>query len=232
MSTTMNETLPVAAPSTTSSAPRPALRTWHLFAAVSLVAVLLAWLNNEVVMTRDVYHTVLGSQMDADRIDAQFDLMRRMSLWGYAAVPLVIWLRVALVALTVQMVGLLFMTEIPFRQVFRAASWAFVGILYGTALRVGWLARLGPEGITEATLTTVPDSLASLLLEPEQVGSLAHVFMSMLNLGELVWAGVLVLCLTRTKRVGTMAAVGLVVGTWMLLALLQGGISAYLTGVA
>jgi hypothetical protein len=227
MHSTSSESL--AAP---AAAPKPALRTWHLFALLSLAGIALAWANNEFVMTREVYHNVMGKQLDRDRIDAHFSLMQQMAAWGYAAVPLVLWVRIALVALTVQMLALLALKEIPFRQLFRAASWAFCGILYGTVVRVLWLVRLGPGEITEQTLAVTPGSVAALLMEPGQAGSLSYTLLSLLNGSELVWAAILAVCLVRGARVGKAGAVGLVACTWLLLALLQGGLAAYLSGVA
>lgn len=211
---------------------QPLLRTWHLFVALALAAVLLAWLNNELVMTREVYHTLLGKQLDRDRIDAHFDLMQQMSTWGYLAIPVVLWLRIALVALTVQMVALLGMVEIPFRTLFRAACFALIGLLYGIALRLIWLARQGPEAITERTLSMAPGSVAALVLDPEAAGSLTYILLSMLNVGELVWAGILVVCIVRTGKTGWTGATVVTVAAWTLLAFLQGGIAAYLAGVS
>lgn len=211
---------------------QPVLRTWHLFLALALAAMLLSWLNNELVMTREVYHTLLGKQLDRDRIDAHFDLMQQMSKWGYLAIPLVLWLRIALVALTVQMVGLLGMVEIPFRSLFRAACWALTGLLYGIALRLIWLTRQGAEAITERTLAMTPGSVAAFVLDADQAGSLTYILLSMLNVGELVWAGILVFCLVRTGRTGWAGATAVTLAAWTLLAFLQGGVAAYLVGVS
>ncbi len=124
------------------------------------------------------------------------------------------------------------MVELPFRQLFRAASWAFVGILYGTAIRVAWLVRLGASEITETTLSTVPDSLAALLLGPEKAASVSYIALSTVNLGEIIWIGVLAYCLVRTGRVGRAAAAGLVLVAWMLLATLQVGVVGYMAWVS
>ncbi|HET6763646.1 MAG TPA: hypothetical protein VFH27_08235 [Longimicrobiaceae bacterium] len=210
---------------------RAPLRTWHLFAAVSLVSMALAWANNHWVMTREVYHRVLGGQLDASRIDAQFDLMRQMSTWGYVAVPLIIALRIGLVAMTSQMVALLGGVEIPLRQTFRAAAWGFVAVLYGSGVRVMWLARQTADGLDAHTLSVTPGSLAAVLLPAEQSASLLYVMLSLVSVWELGWAVALGVSLARTGRIGRGGAAAVTLATWALLTLLQAGISAYLTGV-
>ena len=43
------------------------LRTWQLFGLLVVASAVLAWAENEFVMTPEVYRNILGSQLDALR---------------------------------------------------------------------------------------------------------------------------------------------------------------------
>ncbi len=203
------------------------LRTWQLFGLLVVASAVLAWAENEFVMTPEVYRNILGSQLDAERIDAQIDMMSRFRGWGYLTIPVMLWLRVAFIALLVQMFCLLGTIEIPFGRLFRIAAVAFIADLVGSANRLVWLARQGPSAIDVATLGVMPGSIAALFLEPPQGASGFYTVLSQVNGVELGWVGLMVLGLMGTRRVGTGGAVLVTGGVWALVTFLQFAVAMY-----
>ena len=128
------------------------LGTWQLFGLLVVASAVLAWAENEFVMTPEVYRNILGSQLEAERLDAQIDMMSRFRGWGYLAIPGMLWLRVAFITLLVQMFCLLGTIEIRFGRLFRIAAIAFIADLVGSANRLVWLVRQGPSAIDAASL--------------------------------------------------------------------------------
>ncbi len=204
------------------------LRTWQLFGLLVVASVVLAWAENEFVMTPEVYHNILGSQLEAERIDAQIDMLSRFRGWGYLIIPVMLWLRVAFIALLVQMFCLLGTIEIPFGRLFRIAAVAFIADLVGSANRLVWLARQGPSAIDVATLGVMPGSIAALFLEPPQGASGFYTVLSQVNGFELGWVGLMVLGLMGTRRVGTGGAVLVTGGVWALVTFLQFAVAMYM----
>ncbi len=45
------------------------LRTWQIFGLLVVASAVLSWAENEFVMTPEVYRKILGSQLDAERIE-------------------------------------------------------------------------------------------------------------------------------------------------------------------
>lgn len=225
----VRHTLPAVA-AEAPTAPEPGFRTWHLFAALTVASMLVAWVNTEWVMTREVYHTLLGAQLDAERIDRHFDFIRQTQKWGYLGVPLIVAIRAGLVALLVQTLALLFMVEVPFRKLFRAALIAFPATLLAAAVKAVWLLRLGPGEITEQSLEVVPGSLAAFLPGLE-TGTPVYYALSMLSFWEAIWVGLLAYGLRATGKMKTGAAAGVALTVWLVTAFFMWGLSVYLSRV-
>ena len=211
----------------TGDTTRP-LRTWQLFGLLVVASAVLAWVENEFVMTPEVYRNILGSQLDAERIDAQIDMMSRFRGWGYVTIPVMLWLRLAFIALLVQMFCLLGTIEIQFGRLFRIAAIAGIADLVGSANRLVWLVRQGPSAIDAATLGVMPGSIAGFFLERPQGASGLYTLLSQVNMFELGWAGLMVLGLTGTRRVGTAGAVLVTGGVWALVTFLQFAVALFM----
>lgn len=211
-----------------SSGDMTRLRTWQLFGLLVVASAVLAWAENEFVMTPEVYRNILGSQLDAERIDAQIDMMNRFRGWSYLSIPVMLWLRLAFIALLVQMFCLLGTIEIQFVRLFRIAAIAFVADLVGSANRLVWLARQAPSAIDTATLGVMPGSIAGFFLERPQGASGFYTLLSQVNMFELGWVGLMVLGLTGTRRVGTTGAVLVAGGVWALVTFLQFAVALFM----
>jgi hypothetical protein len=205
--------------------------TWQLFGLLVVASAVLAWAENEFVMTPEVYRNILGSQLGAERIDAQIDMLSRFRGWSYLTIPGMLWLRVAFIALLVQMFCLLGTIEIRFGRLFRIAAIAFISNLVGSANRLVWLVRQEPSAIDAASLGVMPGSIAAFFLETPPGASGFYTVLSQANVFELGWVGLMVLGLTGTRRVGTTGAVLVTGGVWALVTFLQFAIAMYMQHV-
>lgn len=221
----------VSQPSGAKGDTTPRLRTWQLFGVLIVASAMLAWAEDKLVMTPEVYHNIFGSQLEAERIDSQIDTLSRFRGLGYLAIPVMLWVRVAFVALLVQMFCLLGTIEIRFGRLFRIAAVAFVADLVGSANRLVWLVRQDPSAIDAATLGVMPGSLAAFLLEPPHSASGLYTVLSRVSVFELGWIGLMVLGLTGTKRVGAAGAVLVAGGVWGLVTFLQFAVATYMQHV-
>ncbi len=226
----MNDVL-VTAPAAATPA-RPRIRTWHLFAVMVAASLVMAWVNKELVMTREVYHALLGTELEGDRIDRQFDMVQQTAKWGYVAIPAVVWLRIALVAMLAQLFLLLAAVEVPIRQVFRAACWAYPALLYGAAVRMFLLARAEPSSLTRESLSFVPGSLTAFFPTLAEPGTATHLLLTQVSLWEGLWCVLLYFALRRVApRLGAGGALMTVAAVWTLIAAFLWGITLYVLGV-
>lgn len=205
----------------------PRVPTLALVAAAALAAVLLAWANNHYVMTPEVYRAMLGDRLDPEQVDGLMQATDGMRAWGYAMAAVGIVVRVAVVALAVQLVGLVLAVELRFAAAFRAATLAVFGLLYGDLMRIVWLARLD-GGIDATALSVTPGSVAHLLMDAPAIPTLWYGLASQLNPWELIWATVLFLGLRETGRVEAGRAVALVSIVWGGLAAFTAGLSVFM----
>jgi hypothetical protein len=212
-------------------APRHSLGTLWLLAAVAAITVVLGWVTNEYVLTRDVYHQMLDARLDADRVDAHFDFVRQVQIWGYLATPVVVALRLLVVAMTVQLF-LLLSADVPFRVVVRAACWAYVAVCAGVATRTVWLLLLPTADISAATMHVMPGSLASVVMFPQDYQNPLYSLLSLVNVFEVAWCGLMYLTLRADDRVPAGPAVVATAGTWTLLSTLQWAFTAYLAAAS
>lgn len=209
------------------TSPAPTRRTglW-LILALMIVTTATGWFINERIITRDVFHQLLDAQLDTNRVDSQFDLLRQIQVWGYLATPLILLVRLTAVAFTVQLF-LLLTREVPFRKVFLATAWAQAAVCAAGIERALYLVLLPSGDISRATLWVTPGSLASLLLYPEDIQRPLYAMLSLVSVFELAWCAILVLALRRVRGVSGAAALGATVCTWTLLAALQLAITSY-----
>jgi hypothetical protein len=202
-----------------------------LFAVLALLTLTTAWFINERVFTREVVHQLLDSRLDASRVDAQFDLLRQVELWGYLTSPLLLLLRLTLVALTVQLF-LLLSEDVPFRAVFRATAYAQLAICAAGVARAIYLFVLPSAEISRGTLSVIPGSLASVLMYPEDFQRPLYGVLSLMNLFELAWCVVLFVGLRQVARVAPRVAFVATAGVWGLLAALQWSVGWYVSAAS
>jgi len=206
------------------------IKTWQLFLFVLLANLLAAWFYNEHIVTREVYHTLLAEQMEADRIDEYFNFLKKLSIGGYFFQPFFLWLQITFFVLLIQMPLVLMFIDIPFHQLFRTLTYASVPMTALAIARILWLYFLEPSEISLAILSVVPFSIASFL-DASQYPLTAYMVLNKFNLFEMAWCFIIYKGLTSTGKLEKSNAALLVLCIWTLLLALQWGITAYLNGV-
>lgn len=206
------------------------LKTWQLFLLILFANLLISWVYNEFILTREVYHTLLSERLEANRIDEYFEFTRKLSIWGYALQPLLFWLQIIFFALLFQTPLMLLFIEIPFRQIFRIVLIASLAISALSGIQLLKLSFYAPSEVTEVTITTVPFSLA-YLVEFSSYPKTAMFVLNKFSLFEFAWCVLIYRGLTATVRLKKDTAMYLVVGIWVALLLFQWGIVAYFAGV-
>jgi hypothetical protein len=166
-------------------------------------------------MTRDVFHSVLGAQLDASRVDAQYDLVRRWSVVGYVIAPLFLALQVGFVALVAQLGLLLIGADTAFGALFRLVIYARIPLLLASGSRSLWLAQLPAASITKASLSVVRGSLAWLTLDQSQAETPLYVLLNSFNVAELAWCVIVTFGLMRVARLAPARAVVFTGAIWL-----------------
>jgi len=203
------------------------LKGWHLFLLLVACEALLTWFYQSRILTREVYHTLLQAQLDAQRIDALFDLLQRMSLWGFATIPLIIGLRIMLVASLLQLPLVLRFIDIPFRQLFRIVAAASLLFILLEGVRLLRLSGIPAEQLTQANLNWMPLALTSLLRLEVATASVQG-FFSHFNLFEIGWLALLYFGLSRTGQLRKRDAGLVVLVMWTVVVLFQWGLTLYM----
>lgn len=206
------------------------LKTWHIFLLVLAANLVLTYLFNTRFLTRDVYYHLLSDRLDTERIDMYFDLLHKVSLWGYLAQPLLLWIRISFVVLLIQMPLLLFWVDIPYRKLFRIVTTAHVAMIASSLSQVVWLACLEPTRITQGALSRIPLSVNSFL-DPANYPVTAYAILGKVNIFEVIWCILIYKGLAATEKLKKDYTALLVFALWTMLLLFQWGISAYLNGV-
>jgi len=205
---------------------RPA--TWHLFVAIAVVQISSTLLLNRVVLSDDVYRTLL----EASGGPAGEDLLRvarRWELLGYFASPLLLALRVVLAALLVQLTLLGLRLTPPFSRIFRAGVWAQAALLLGTLIQTTWLATLPDGAIGTVALTMMPGSLGAILPplapDPTPLALLLH----QTTIFDLGWIALFVLGLEEGEHIPPARAALAVISAWGVMATGKWGLLLFMT---
>ena len=225
---TMPQTLPQSMP---LAVPRVRRTGWWLLVALTLITVGTAWFIDEAIFTRDVFHQLLDGRLDSNRVDAQFDFVRQIQRWGYVATPLLLLIRLTVVALTVQLF-LLLSEEVAFGRVFLATAWAQLAVCAAGISRVVYLVMLRPGEISQATLAVIPGSLASVLMYPQDHQQPLYALLSLTSVFELAWCVILFVALRQIARVARRPALVATAGVWTLLATLQWALTWYVAAAS
>lgn len=203
------------------------VKTIYLFGMLALISVVLAWANNEFVMTKDVLLALAGNPQNTIQVDMQYETVRHMASWGYVMAPVQTAFRVGFVALIVQMICLLGGKEIHYGRLFRISTIAFGAVLFGSLLQIFWIARQPATAVTQASLGIVPDSLAAWFGTTGTAPSLLHLILSRISITSLLWGLLLYWGLRETRLLRFVGAATVTVGTWCVASAVQIGTSLF-----
>jgi len=203
------------------------LKTWHLFFLIVIVSVLISIAFQKFIMTREVYYSLLGNQMEDYRIDDYMSLMRKFQVWGYIATPLIIWLRIAFVTFLIQLPFMLKNIDIPFKVIFRIIAIAYLVLLSVDVIRFFYLYFKPAAQITVDSLSFMPLALTNLL-NKNDYSEMIFSFLNKINLFELLWCVVVYFGLVKTKKMENIDYVLIVFFVWIGILALTFGVTLFI----
>ena len=201
--------------------------TWQLFLIITVFSLLISFAFQKVIMTREVFYNLYGSQMEEYRIDDFISMMQKFQILGYVATPLIIWLRIAFVSFLIQLPFMLKYIEIPFKDIFRIVTIAYFVLLSADIVRFFYLYFKPTEQITLDSLTFMPLALTNLLNKSNYSGAVFS-FLSKINLFELAWGIVVYKGLTKLKKLENIDCALIVFGVWVAIEALTFGLTLFI----
>ena len=205
-------------------------KTYHIFLLILICFWMNIWILQSFVMTREVYHNLLSERLDAFRIDDYFTLIQKQSAWSYIAAPLFLWIQIAFVTLLLQFPLVIKFIDIPFKKVFRIATYAQIPLFASSFIKTLWLLQLKSHQITEEILAFVPFAITNFL-DPELYAKSSLGILSKINIFEIIWCIILIKGLTVTGKLRKRDALLIVLVTWTLILVFQWALTTYLTEI-
>lgn len=202
------------------------IETWQLFLILALLSIIISILFQKFIMTRDVYYNLYSDQLEENRIDDIIDFTQKLQIWGYIAIPIITWLRLAFITFLLQLPLMIKFIEIPFRELFRIITFAFSIMFVGEMVRFLYLYFLPTESITLNSLTFIPLSITNFL-DKSNYPDLVYSILSKINLFEFLWCYVIYAGLYKTNKLEKIDAVSIIFGVWVSLLLIVTGFTFF-----
>lgn len=203
------------------------IKTWHLFVVIAVLNLLTLFILNQFIFTKEVYYSLLSSRMEVSRIDDYFSLINKFRLWGYVLAPLVLWLKITIVALLIQLPLMIKFIEVPFKQIFRTVAWANVSMIFLAAVQIIYFLNIPSSQFTQSTMSFIPLSLIDLFKNLHLTAAARGVIKS-INLFELMWIIIVYKGLSDTKKLEKIDAAIIAFSVWIGIVIFQFGLLTYL----
>lgn len=190
------------------------IETWQLYLLITLLSLIISLAFQKFILTREVYYSLYGSQMEEYRIDDLIKFIEKFQNWGYLATPLFIWLRLAFVAFLIQLPFMIKYIEIPFNEIFRITGFAFLTTLSADVTKFFYLFFLPKESITTDTLIMTPLAITNFL-NKKNYSDIAYIFLSKINVFEFIWGYVVYRGLCKTGKINKIDSLLVVLSVWV-----------------
>ena len=120
-------------------------RPVYLLAVFSFIYLAIAYLNNEYLFNKDLFYNSLGARLSADRIDAIFSNQVKFQWVGYLAVPIMVFLKVGLVAACIYTGIILGNREASFNDVLKIVLLAEIVLVLSAFFKITCLLYKGVD---------------------------------------------------------------------------------------
>ncbi len=207
------------------------LTTWRIFLLMNVVWLAFTLYTNERVLAPDVMAGVVERTVGVELSVAQLDQMSRQGRWAYPLLPVLLAIRVGVVALALQLVSMLMAHALPYREAFRAGLWGYGAVAYGAFVRMLRLDLLPAGTLTRAELTVVPDSLAAVFSGVGAEVTVLSASMSVLSLHDAFWIAIITVYLTTLAGFGRRRALAIALGAWCVTAVARVGAQIFMMGI-
>jgi hypothetical protein len=201
-------------------------RTVWLFVGLAAANLIATASQNTWVLTDDVYRAFLGGA--TARNEALIDMSRGWELIGYGLGPMVLFCRVAGVALLVHLILLLLGLRPGLARVFRAGLWAQLSLLVGSLAQMVLLATTPTAGRTPDLLRVLPWTAMGLFPDPGSVGPALALLLERITVFDLGWIALFGLALEHRDEAPLLQSLVAVGVTALLILVVQWTGSLYI----
>ena len=206
------------------------LKTWQLFIALVTINLIILFIWNKFILTRDVYYSLLSKRMEISRIDDYFNMINKFRIWGYLFTPLLLWFKISFVALLIQLPLMIKFIEIPFKQIFRIVAWANISMVILALVQIIYLLNIQASQFKENTLSFIPLSLINLFNNLHFTAAAKGVINS-INVFELIWLSIIYKGLSNTGKLEKIDSAILASGVWVGIAIFDFAFLTYLNKI-
>ena len=165
--------------------------------------------------------------MEISRIDDYFNMVSKIRAWGYLIVPAILWLRITVVALLIQLPLMIKFIEIPFKQLFRIVAWANVSMIVLSVTQIFYLLKIPASQFTQSTLSFMPLSLMNFLGNLHFTAAGQGIIKS-INIFEFIWAFIIYKGLHGTGKLEKIDSAIVTLGVWAGMEVFQFALLTYL----
>jgi len=111
------------------------LSTWETFGVLCAVSLVVFFVQDQLILTKDVYYSLLGEQMAIDRIDALLNFQAKWKWVNYVVIPFMLLLQSATIAACMFTGAILLDWKIPYRAFFGLVIRAMAVVTMGKILQ-------------------------------------------------------------------------------------------------
>lgn len=204
------------------------IKGWHVWLAILICEGMITWYFQTYVLTKEAYRAIWAEQLDVQRIDDLFEYYRHISIWGYVVMPFMTWVKIAFIALLLQMPLVFRFIDVSFQHLFRIAALASFMMVAQQAVSMAHVSNIDAAVLQSSDLSYVPLSLVNLIGISNETPA-AYAFFSHFNLFEAGWLYLIYQGLVTTSQLKKMDALLVLLVVWVLLSVLQWAIVLYAT---
>ena len=203
------------------------LKTWQLFIVLTVINIMVLFILNKFILMREVYYSLLSSRVEISRIDDYFNMINKFRIWGYLIAPVILWLKIMVVALLIQLPLMIKFIEIPFKQLFRIVAWANISMVILAFIQIIYLWNIQASQFRQNTLSFIPLSLMNLFNSLHFTAA-AKGFINSINVFEFIWLFIIYKGLSNTGKLEKIDSAILASGVWVGIAIFDFALLTYL----
>lgn len=206
------------------------VKNWQLFLLVVGITTVLTLINDKFIMTHETFRILLADKMELNKIDDNYALLNRLKLYAYIAMPALLWLKIAVVALLLQTFLVLKNVEVGFKTTFKVALMGTISYVLMSCVKTLILIFTPLEKYTAELISSIPGSLTDII-SVKNYSSTAVNFLSGINIYEGLWIMLLTISLRKLTAVTKSDSFLIVFSLWLGLTVLQNIMVYYLNNM-
>lgn len=138
------------------------------FTLICLIYILVSYTWRELILTEQIYYNTYGEQVALDRIERFVNMQQRLAWIGYLLLPVIMAVKISLIAICLNIGTLSSEYRISFRQLFRAAVMAEGVFVIAAVVRTVWVIYFMDVQTLQDAQMFYPLSLLNVL-DPENL---------------------------------------------------------------